>query len=108
VRYRVLVEPPAIADLDHAFEWITGRSPEAARRWVVHVLEAIDTLETNPERCGLAPESPVFPVEIRQLLFGRRAGRYRILFMIAGRTVHVLHVRHGARRTLAGAKGGSQ
>jgi len=108
VRFRVLVEPPAIADLDRAFEWIAGRSPEAARRWVAGVLEAIDTLETNPERCGVAPESPVFPVEIRQLFFGRRAGRYRILFTIAGRTVHVLHVRHGARLTLAGAEGDSQ
>ena len=108
MRYRVLVEPPAVADLDHAFEWIAGRSPETARRWYARVIEAIGTLEMHPERCGLTPESPVFPVEIRQLFFGRRTGRYRILFTIVGGTVHVLHVRHGARRTLAGAEGDSQ
>ena len=30
----------AIADLDPAFEWITGRSPEAARRWYARVPKA--------------------------------------------------------------------
>jgi len=97
VKYRVLIQPPAVADLDEAFEWIAGRSPKAAGRWYSQVLHAIHTLEKSPERCALAPESSVFEIEVRQLLFGRRTGRYRVLFTIEGRTVHVLHVRHGAR-----------
>jgi len=51
-----------------------------------------------PKRCPLAPENEYYPEEIRQLLYGRRQGRYRILFTIEQRTVTILHVRHGAQR----------
>jgi hypothetical protein len=34
------------------------------------------------------------------LLFGKRRGVYRILFTMAGNTVNVLHIRHGARAPL--------
>ncbi len=49
-----------------------------------------------PERCAHAPENRWFKREIRQLLYDQ----YRILFTIRGRTVRVLHVRHGARLEL--------
>jgi hypothetical protein len=61
---------------------------------------AILTLGRFPTRCGIAPESREFPEEIRQLLYGRRGGRYRILFVIRGNEVRVLHARHGARKTM--------
>jgi plasmid stabilization system protein ParE len=48
-----------------------------------------------------APENRSFKREIRQLLYDQ----YRILFTIRGRTVRVLHVRHGARIPL-GKRGG--
>lgn len=35
--------------------------------------------------------------EIRQLIYGRRRGQYRVLFAIHEDAVEVLHVRHGAR-----------
>jgi hypothetical protein len=31
---------------------------------------------------------------------GRRQNKYRILFTIRPREVHILHIRHAARRTL--------
>jgi len=49
--------------------------------------------------CG-CPESVESEQDIRQLVHGRRAGRYRILFVVEAGTVHVLHVRHGAQRHL--------
>ena len=75
MKCRVLIEPPAVVDLDRAFEWIAGHSPKEAGRWYSQVLDAIKTLEKSPERCALAPESSVFEIEVRQLLFGRHPGR---------------------------------
>jgi hypothetical protein len=42
-----------------------------------------------PKAFPVAPEDEEFPEEIRQMI----VGRYRILFTIKGRKVHVLHVR---------------
>lgn len=35
-----------------------------------------------PERCAFAQENAFFPEDIRQLLYGKRSGVYRILFTI--------------------------
>ena len=51
-------------------------------------------------RTGVPRRSVEFEQDIRQLVHGRRAGRYRILFVVEAGTVHVLHVRHGAQRHL--------
>jgi plasmid stabilization system protein ParE len=39
---------------------------------------------------------------IRQLIYGGRRGRYRILYVVRGKEVRVLHVRHGAQRRMSG------
>jgi plasmid stabilization system protein ParE len=57
-------------------------------------------LEQFPERCGMAPESEQIGREIRQLLYGRRGGVYRALFVVEKDEVHVLHIRHAARDTM--------
>ena len=56
-----------------------------------------DTRETHPDRCRIAAESEDLGVEIRELLFGRRHGVYRILFLLEGSTVHILRIWHAAR-----------
>ena len=43
----------------------------------------------GPKAFPLAPENDEFSEEIRQMI----VGRYRVLFTIKGREVHVLHVR---------------
>ncbi|MAS05952.1 MAG: hypothetical protein CL534_14910 [Ahrensia sp.] len=54
-----------------------------------------------PERCPLAPENGKWGTEeLRQLLYQEYPSKYRILFHIADNTVHILQVRHGARRYL--------
>ena len=100
MKYRVLIQRPAHADIEAAYLYLRDRSESAAERWLAGVEQAIKTLDTFPHRCGLAPESKEFPEVIRQLLYGRRSGRYRILYIVRGEVVHVLHVRHGARRAL--------
>lgn len=49
-----------------------------------------------PRRCARAREDKLVLQEIRQLVISP----YRIIFEIHGRTVNILHVRHGARQDL--------
>jgi plasmid stabilization system protein ParE len=96
MRYRIIIEQQAYAEMDETYEWIAQYSPEKATLWYFDMTERIESLQNNPYRCSLAPESSFFPEEIRQLLFEK----YRILFTVRGEEVHVLHIRHSARDTL--------
>jgi plasmid stabilization system protein ParE len=100
MNYHVEITAQAKAEADEAYRWLFERSSTYAARWYYGLRDAIDSLKTHPNRCPLAPENEHFEEEIRQLLYGRRGGRYRVLFEIRGDTVYVLHVRHGARRAL--------
>lgn len=95
--YKVEPTGNALADADEAFMWLYNEAPEAALRWYDGLMDALRSLERSPLRWGLAREKPFFEEEIRQLIYGR----YRILFVVKGKTVYVLRVRHGARKTLA-------
>src|SRR5207245_2643023 len=51
----------------------------------------------DPTRCPLARESVSCDEAIRELLFGTgNRGTYRILFTVIGKSVYILHVRHGS------------
>jgi plasmid stabilization system protein ParE len=73
---------------------------DAGLRWFEGLRKAISSLREFPARCAIAPESKDFPFEVRQLVYGRKPHQYRILFTIEGKTVWVLHVRHGRRHAL--------
>jgi plasmid stabilization system protein ParE len=63
---------------------------QEAQRWVRQLRTAVsEQLAVVPKGCPLAPEDDEFSEEIRQLI----VGRYRILFTIKGRKVHVLPIR---------------
>jgi plasmid stabilization system protein ParE len=95
--YRVVVTPDAESDLRTAYRYIRRDSPRAAREWIRRARQAIKTLSGHPERCPLAPESASFDEPIRELLFGAgNRGIYRILFVVIGKSVFILHVRHGS------------
>jgi len=100
MKYRVLIQPSAKAELREAYRWYYNKSPAAARRWLDKLLKTIDTLRTQPERCALAPENDAFEETIRQLLYGKKRGTYRILFTVKKGIVEVLHIRHAARQYL--------
>lgn len=90
----------ALHEIDEALAWISERSRAAAIRWHAQLMEAVRSLKSNPELCGLAPESEWYPGEIRQLLHGKRRGVYRILFEVRGNIVYILRVRHSAQELL--------
>ena len=100
-KYRLIIQPPALEDLEAAYQWIHQRAPQAAARWFNGFVEALNTLTEFPNRCGLAPENDAVEPEIRQLLYGGRSGAYRALFTITEREDRVLHIRHAARTTLS-------
>ncbi|MBA2731640.1 MAG: type II toxin-antitoxin system RelE/ParE family toxin [Acidobacteria bacterium] len=91
--HRVEPTDKALVDAGEAYFWINEQSEGIALRWYEGLLKAFRSLEKNPLRCPLAPESAFFEEEIRQLIYGK----YRILFTVEGETVFVLRVRHGAQ-----------
>jgi plasmid stabilization system protein ParE len=95
--YQIVITDRAAQDLEEAYLWIAARAPENAGRWYNGFLDALESLANNPERCSMAPESPKFPVEVCQLLYGRNRS-YRAFFTIQQQRVTILHIRHTARR----------
>jgi plasmid stabilization system protein ParE len=96
--YHVVIEPTAEREIRAAVRWITEhQSPTVAAKWYNGLLRKMDSLKTHPTRCPLAAENDRFPEDIRELLYGRRRNKYRIIFTIRDDTVLVLYVHHGAR-----------
>lgn len=91
-RFTVRVSRRAINDLKNVYAWIADDSRSAADAWLESTQGQIASLATFPERCGPAREAGVLPGPIRQLI----VGSYRVLFVVEGSIVHVLHVRHAA------------
>jgi plasmid stabilization system protein ParE len=97
MKYRVHITAKAEEDAEGVLAWFhENQATAAGARWFAGIMAAIDTLESHPMRCRIAPESEDIGVEIRQLLFGKRRGVYRVYFLIKGQTVYILRIRHGA------------
>jgi len=90
-RYAVVLEESAQADVRESYDWgCRAWGKHETRRWVRELRTAVfKQLGIVPKAFSLAPEDDDFSEEIRQMI----VGRYRVLFTIKGRRVHVLHVR---------------
>lgn len=99
-RYNVIVQPPAMADIDAAYLYIREHAPRAAEKWLRGIQKTIDGLQFFPNAHALAREHKEFREPIRQTTYGRGTGVYRIIFVVRGDDVRVLHVRHGARQAM--------
>jgi plasmid stabilization system protein ParE len=97
--FHVETSAQAESDADAILEWLLSHhAGQAGIRWVLALEEAISSLAIFPQRCPLAGESALFPFVVRQLLYGRKPHVYRILFTVDGKTVNILHIRHGRRK----------
>jgi plasmid stabilization system protein ParE len=97
--FRVELTDRAQADIAAIYDWLLSQQAgSAGERWFVALRGAIASLAELPNRCPISPESADAPVEVRNLLFGRKPHVYRILFNVERDVVHILHVRHGRRR----------
>lgn len=96
--FRVHIADKAVADADATVFWLQQQGASAtAQLWFTSLWNAIGTLESHPERCPVTAEADDIGREIRELVFGKRRGTYRILFEIRVRTVFVLRIWHSAR-----------
>ncbi len=98
MNYHVIVSQRAIADIErNAKWWAENHSPAQALSWYEAVLNAIYSLDDNPERHGVSVENDEFPFEIRDLLCGLgRRPSYRAVFTIQGNQVHVFTVKRAS------------
>jgi plasmid stabilization system protein ParE len=104
LKYRVEVTRNAEREAREAFEWLAARTPQHAPRWFDGLISAFDSLSRFPNRCPRAREADDVKEDVRQFLYGKRRGIYRILFTVRGDVVYVLHVRHGARERMKGSE----
>ena len=90
-RYAVVFEESAQTDVRESYDWgCRAWGKRKAQEWVRRLRTVVlKQLRIVPEGFPLAPENDEFAEEIRQLV----VGRYRVLFTIQGRKVHVLHLR---------------
>jgi len=90
------------------FLWLKAESETLANEWFRGLVEAINSLKTFPNRCPIAPESRSFPIEIRQLLYGKARRQYRIIFgtsvdeKTSEDVVLVYRIRHASQSYLEG------
>jgi plasmid stabilization system protein ParE len=95
--YRVIVTAAAKQNLRSAYLWAVERAPQTAAAWLARFEKELETLSYFPERGQLAPENNLVKDEIRQLIFGRRHGAYRALYMVVDEEVRILHIRRASR-----------
>lgn len=99
--YGIVFAPTAYEDLDEILGWLSDEAPEKVPEWHAAIKAHIHTLGHLPERCPYAPENGLWgSEELRQLLFQAYPSKYRVIFTVTESRVHILHIRHGARRYL--------
>ena len=100
MNYRVVLADRALEDVDRNVRWwAKHRSSDQAIHWYEGILEAIYSLDENPQRWPVARENEGFPYELRELHYGVSSHpTHRALFTIRDdRSVVVLSVRHAAQ-----------
>ena len=101
MKYEVVLADRADRQLTEISEWHARHAPDIAARWFNGFVEAVISLEENPDRFGLAHESAEFPTEIREMLYGvGRRKTHRAIFTIRPDKVVVHAIRHLSQRDL--------
>ncbi|RUL89473.1 type II toxin-antitoxin system RelE/ParE family toxin [Tautonia sociabilis] len=105
--YRVVIQPGAERDIQQAARHVLARSrsPSAALRVARGIRAKLVALKSHPLSCPIDPDSDAYGSEARLLVFGRRPDRFRVVFTVKSRTVHVLAVTQPGLRGEADAIG---
>ncbi len=98
--YRVEITKSAEAQLEELYSWIVQRGTSQGAAWFNRLERTILSLDLNPKRCPIAPESFDPDQPVRVLNFGRSPHVYRVFFTVddSANVVRVVHVRRGARQ----------
>ncbi len=97
MEYRFEFAPEMVAGANERHDWIAERSPERAGKWYRGLFEKIETLQTHPKRCPVAPESEDYGEQLRYLTYGKRGDIFRILFTIRGDVIRIIALHHAAQ-----------
>src|SRR5258707_979421 len=84
--FNVEISPRAFGDLDELATNIKQRSRSyaVARKWLLSVLESIDSLAEMPERCPVVIEAEIDVERVRVLLHGARSEVQDLLLCAEG------------------------
>lgn len=85
--FQVRLQTAAVQDLDAAYHYAASHAPAPAARWLGRFKAALKTLEHNPERCPLAPESLKSSRQLREFLFGKRPFVFRVIHCSENRSL---------------------
>ena len=99
MKREVYITVRAERELKAAADFIAQRAPAASRKWYHGFVEAILEIGENPFRFSVVQEHRELPVELRQLLYGRRRS-YRAIFTVRDDRIVVVAVRHAAQSHL--------
>lgn len=94
--YRIRFTPHAAEQLQEIFNYIEQDSQDRASRMIGRLLTAIDALEQLPYRYKVLEDVDTSGAEVRSMPVPPYLVRYHV--DEGNQTVHVLSVRHGARR----------
>ena len=98
--YRVEIAESAEAQLEELYLWVVQRATSQGTGWFNRLEHAVLSLDLNPKRCPIAPESLDPNQPVRVLNFGRSPHVYRVFFTVddSAKVVRVVHIRRGARQ----------
>lgn len=94
MKFTVVFQDTAIHSLEVIYHTIAQDQPANALRHAQRLRKACAGLKSFPNRCPLAFENGLDGLEIRHLIFDN----HRIIFTVQDKIVHVLEIRHAARR----------
>ena len=92
-KYQVNLSQQAQNDLEQIFYYIADDSINDAANFILQLEEKVYSLELFPDRQPLIPENEFFGTDYRHLIYKK----YRIVYRIAGRSVFILRIFHGAK-----------
>ncbi|HEY1657965.1 MAG TPA: type II toxin-antitoxin system RelE/ParE family toxin [Candidatus Sulfotelmatobacter sp.] len=94
--YALSLTARAERDLARLYDYIDAAVSGAARKRYLGLKQEILGLEKFPFRCATTPENKI----LRHLLYGKGRSTYRVIYRVVGNEVAVLHIRHGARKSV--------
>jgi plasmid stabilization system protein ParE len=94
--YRIRITPRALSDLETIFEHISQDSPQNAASMIRAMMDAIDGLNSLPYRFNVPRGGSMRGRQVRSMPVKPYLVRYRI--DERREAVHILRIRHGARR----------
>ena len=98
--FHVNVTVRARRDVERVVNAVRTKTPINASRWHARVWASFGRLKYLPSRFGRCDESDDLGLEIREYVFGKRQGAFRVVYLIDGQTVHILRVIHASHGPL--------